>query len=136
MLEVIHLSKKYDGQHHAARRHGQRPAPAQPVHHRDGQHPHSGIVRDDIGFTVPDGRIGILLGPNGAGKSTVIKSIAGLLRFKGTIRIQGQDRPTMGSSSRITFGRTSRAQQMLTFCIIPLESSLPSLSCLSSGSGQ
>jgi len=40
---------------------------------------------------VPDGRIGILLGPNGAGKSTVIKSIAGLLRYKGSIRIQGQD---------------------------------------------
>lgn len=53
------------------------------------------LAADDIGFTVPDGRIGILLGPNGAGKSTVIKSIAGLLRFKGTIRIQGQDSHTM-----------------------------------------
>lgn len=49
------------------------------------------LAADHIGFTVPDGRIGILLGPNGAGKSTVIKSIAGLLRYKGTIRIQGQD---------------------------------------------
>ena len=67
MLEVIHLSKKYG----------------------------KTLAADDIGFTVPDGRIGILLGPNGAGKSTVIKSIAGLLRFKGTIRIQGQDSRTM-----------------------------------------
>lgn len=67
MLEVIHLSKKYG----------------------------KTLAADDIGFTVPDGRIGILLGPNGAGKSTVIKSIAGLLRFKGTIRIQGQDSHTM-----------------------------------------
>lgn len=49
------------------------------------------LAADHIGFTVPDGRIGILLGPNGAGKSTVIKSIAGLLRYKGSIRIQGQD---------------------------------------------
>lgn len=49
------------------------------------------LAADHIGFTVPDGRIGILLGPNGAGKSTVIKSIAGLLRYKGMIRIQGQD---------------------------------------------
>ena len=44
---------------------------------------------DNVSFTVPDGQIGILLGPNGAGKSTIIKSIAGLLRYKGVIRIQG-----------------------------------------------
>lgn len=49
------------------------------------------LAADRIGFTVPDGKIGILLGPNGAGKSTVIKSIAGLLRYKGVIRIQGED---------------------------------------------
>ena len=33
----------------------------------------------------------ILLGPNGAGKSTVIKSIAGLLRYKGEVLIEGMD---------------------------------------------
>ncbi len=49
------------------------------------------LAADEVGFTVPDGRIGILLGPNGAGKSTVIKSIAGLLKYKGSIRIQGMD---------------------------------------------
>ena len=38
MLEVIHLSKKYG----------------------------KTLAVSDIGFTVPDGRIGILLGPNGA----------------------------------------------------------------------
>lgn len=63
MLEVINLSKKYG----------------------------KTLAADGIGFTVPDGKIGILLGPNGAGKSTVIKSIAGLLRYKGEIRIQGYD---------------------------------------------
>ena len=63
MLEVANLSKKYG----------------------------KTLAVDDVGFTVPDGRIGILLGPNGAGKSTVIKSIAGLLRYKGSIRIQGID---------------------------------------------
>ena len=47
------------------------------------------IAVDNVNFTVPDGQIGILLGPNGAGKSTIIKSIAGLLRYKGSIRIQG-----------------------------------------------
>ena len=63
MLEVIQLSKKYG----------------------------STLAVDKVSFRVPDGRVGILLGPNGAGKSTVIKSIAGLLRFEGSIRIQGLD---------------------------------------------
>lgn len=63
MLEVVNLSKKYG----------------------------KTLAVDEVGFTVPDGRIGILLGPNGAGKSTVIKSIAGLLRYQGSIRIQGID---------------------------------------------
>lgn len=49
------------------------------------------IAANDVSFAVPDGRIGILLGPNGAGKSTVIKSIAGLLKYKGSVRIQGID---------------------------------------------
>lgn len=47
------------------------------------------LAVDNVSFTVPDGQVGILLGPNGAGKSTIIKSIAGLLRYKGVIRIQG-----------------------------------------------
>lgn len=53
------------------------------------------LAADGIGFTVPDAKIGILLGPNGAGKSTVIKSIAGLLRFQGAVRIQGLDSRTV-----------------------------------------
>ena len=47
------------------------------------------VAVDNVSFSVPDGQVGILLGPNGAGKSTIIKSIAGLLRYKGAIRIQG-----------------------------------------------
>lgn len=46
---------------------------------------------DNVSFTVPDGQVGILLGPNGAGKSTVIKSIAGLLRYYGQVKIAGTD---------------------------------------------
>ena len=67
MLEVIGLTKKYG----------------------------KTLAVDGVGFTVPDARVGILLGPNGAGKSTVIKSIAGLLRYKGTVRIQGLDSRTV-----------------------------------------
>lgn len=49
------------------------------------------LAADNVSFAVPDGMIGVLLGPNGAGKSTIIKSIAGLLKFKGDIGIQGID---------------------------------------------
>ncbi len=47
------------------------------------------LANDDISFSVAGGQIAVLLGPNGAGKSTLIKSIAGLLRFKGDITIDG-----------------------------------------------
>ncbi len=41
----------------------------------------------DMSFTVHGGEIAVLLGPNGAGKSTTIKSIAGLLKYQGSIEI-------------------------------------------------
>lgn len=47
------------------------------------------IANNDISFYVKDGQIAVLLGPNGAGKSTIIKCIAGLLRFQGSIEING-----------------------------------------------
>ena len=75
MLEVIHLTKKYG----------------------------KTLAVDDVGFAVPDGQTGILLGPNGAGKSTVIKSIAGLLRFRGAIRIQGQDSRSLEAKKQFAY---------------------------------
>lgn len=53
------------------------------------------LAVDNVTFMVPSGRVGILLGPNGAGKSTIIKSIAGLLRYKGGIGIQGMSSKTL-----------------------------------------
>lgn len=47
------------------------------------------LAVNDVSFQVGNGTIGILLGPNGAGKSTIIKSIAGLLRYKGEVIIGG-----------------------------------------------
>lgn len=48
-------------------------------------------ANDNLTFTIGDGEVGILLGPNGAGKSTIIKSIAGLLKYQGSIEIDGKD---------------------------------------------
>ena len=48
-------------------------------------------ANDNISLTVSDGEIAVLLGPNGAGKSTLIKSICGLLRFSGSVTIDGLD---------------------------------------------
>lgn len=45
----------------------------------------------DISFKVEEGEIAVLVGPNGAGKSTIIKSIAGLLKYEGNIKIGGVD---------------------------------------------
>ena len=43
----------------------------------------------NLNLFIEEGEIGVLAGPNGAGKSTTIKSIVGLLRYKGEIKIGG-----------------------------------------------
>jgi len=45
------------------------------------------LANDNISLSVQSGELAVLLGPNGAGKSTLIKSICGLLRFKGIISV-------------------------------------------------
>jgi ABC-type multidrug transport system ATPase subunit len=45
----------------------------------------------NVSFKVEKGEIAVLAGPNGAGKSTIIKSIAGLLRYDGIIKVCGRD---------------------------------------------
>ena len=89
--------------------------------HGDGYHAVSAVVpfaRDAVAFAAHDKR-GIF-----AEGLVVVKAIcAGV----------GQvDRK--GSSNKITLGFGSRAQQILSFCCMPLLSSLPSLFCLSSSS--
>lgn len=55
------------------------------------------LANDNISFTVNDGEIAVLAGPNGAGKSTAIKCIAGLLRFKGEILIDGHENKSIAA---------------------------------------
>lgn len=49
------------------------------------------LANDRVSLEVSQGEIAVLLGPNGAGKSTLIKSICGLLRFDGSILIDGHE---------------------------------------------
>lgn len=49
------------------------------------------VACNDITLDVGNGEVAVLLGPNGAGKSTLIKSVAGLVRFSGSVRIGGFD---------------------------------------------
>lgn len=75
MIEIKHVSKKYG----------------------------KFLANQDISLTVHAGELTVLLGPNGAGKSTLIKSICGLLRFNGSITIDGHD------------NRSNEAKQMLGY---------------------
>lgn len=61
------------------------------------------VANDDISFNVNDGEIAILLGPNGAGKSTIIKSIAGLLRFKGNITLNGYQNTSLEAKRQLGY---------------------------------
>ena len=54
-------------------------------------------------FRVKAGEVAVLLGPNGAGKSTTIKSIAGLLKFDGEIRIDGHLNKTLEAKRRFGY---------------------------------
>ncbi len=48
-------------------------------------------VLHDVSFAVSPGENLCILGPNGCGKTTLLKAVAGLLPFKGEIRLGGQD---------------------------------------------
>ena len=61
------------------------------------------LANDNLSFKIEDGEVGILLGPNGAGKSTIIKSINGLLRYNGTIEINGVDNRSLEAKRQLGY---------------------------------
>lgn len=61
------------------------------------------IANSDISFDVDDGEIAVLMGPNGAGKSTIIKCIAGLLRFQGSITICGHENKSLEAKRQLGY---------------------------------
>ena len=54
----------------------------------------------DLTFSLPRGRIATITGSNGSGKSTVLRCIAGLARFEGAIRVDGDPVDGSGQSRR------------------------------------
>jgi ABC-type multidrug transport system ATPase subunit len=61
------------------------------------------VANDNISLSVAGGELAILVGPNGAGKSTLIKSICGLLRFQGSVTIDGHDNHTPEAKRRLGY---------------------------------
>ena len=47
------------------------------------------LVLSDLTFSAPSGGSVALIGPNGAGKSTMLRTMAGLVRFGGTVLVSG-----------------------------------------------
>jgi len=67
---------------------------------------------EDVSFEVAPGEAVALWGPNGAGKSTLLKCLLGLLRFTGTVRIDGHDALAAAKAAR---GRLGYVPQELAF---------------------
>jgi ABC-type multidrug transport system ATPase subunit len=61
------------------------------------------LANDNISLSVRGGELAVLLGPNGAGKSTLIKSICGLLRFKGSVTVNGFDNHSLEAKRRLGY---------------------------------
>lgn len=49
------------------------------------------IVVNDVTISFPSNSVSAILGPNGAGKTTLLRGMAGILKSRGTIYIDGQE---------------------------------------------
>jgi ABC-type multidrug transport system ATPase subunit len=66
---------------------------------------YSGVTAlDDISFTARAGEAIALWGPNGAGKTTLIKTILGLIDFRGEIWVEDQNVRRNGKAARRNIG--------------------------------
>ena len=61
------------------------------------------IAVNEVSLHLDKGELCVLLGPNGAGKSTAIKSIAGLLRYTGIIKVDGFINHSMEAKRLISY---------------------------------
>lgn len=51
-------------------------------------------------FSIPENKITCILGPNASGKTTILKSIAGLVSYEGSVLIEGRDLKSIGNVLR------------------------------------
>ena len=58
------------------------------------------MILKDISFTIPAGKIVMILGENGCGKTTLLKAMAGLLPYEGSIKVDGAEVKYMASRER------------------------------------
>lgn len=58
---------------------------------------------DHISFFVEQGEVAVLIGENGAGKSTTIQSIAGILRYKGEIKIGEHENKSLEAKRSLAY---------------------------------
>ncbi len=70
------------------------------VSHRFGRT----LAVDGVSLTINAGQSVALWGSNGAGKTTLIRCVLGLLRYRGTIRVAGQDVRRCGKAARLAVG--------------------------------
>jgi len=64
---------------------------------------------DHVSFAVEQGSATLLIGPNGAGKTTIVKSILGLLEYRGEIFVDGVDVYHDGAKSHQKIGYVPQA---------------------------
>lgn len=81
-------------------------------------------VLHDVALAVPVGSIVVLLGANGAGKTTTLRSISGMVRYKGEILLDSQDLKGMGPDRIARLGVAHGMEGRGTFSDLTVEDNL------------
>ena len=81
-------------------------------------------ILHNIGMVVGSGEVVTVLGPNGAGKSTLIKGIAGVIRRRGGLSLDGQDISHLDSHHIVAAGLAVVPEGRLIFAPLTVEDNL------------
>ena len=81
-------------------------------------------VLHDIGMVFGSGEVVTVFGPNGAGKSTLIKGIAGVIRRRGGLSLDGRDISHLDSHHIVAAGLAVVPEGRLIFAPLTVEDNL------------